>query len=223
MHIRFTPEDWKRVEQDWDAYWNYQQKRPMVWIQCWDPHTGEVTERCSCVAQYAADVTPQEIIKLETRFLETFDFVGDAFPKFFLNFGPGGAAAYFGSSVTAVMDTVWFDPISDDLAGFEERLTLDRKNTWFQRTHAVLDTALQMWQDQVQVTVSDIGGNLDILASLRGTSQLLFDLFDNSDRVEELTRRITRLWLKLLICWENTARGVDSKNARRMGRNLGWK
>ena len=197
MHIRFTSEDWNRIEQDWEAYWNFQQQRPMVLIQCQDPRAAVNKERCSCVAQYPAEVTAQKIIELETRFLEAFDFVGDAFPKFFLNFGPGSAAAYFGSPVTAALDTVWFERISDNLAAIEEKIILDRDNLWFQRTHAVLDAALKKWSDQVQVTVSDIGGNLDILASLRGSNELLIDLYDNPELVEKLTHQITHLWLEL--------------------------
>ena len=95
------------------------------------------------------------------------------------------------------MDTVWFDRVSDNLADIETKLKLDRDNVWFQRTHAVLDAALKKWGDHVQVTVSDIGGNLDILASLRGSNELLIDLHDNPELVEKLTRQITRLWLEL--------------------------
>jgi 5-methyltetrahydrofolate--homocysteine methyltransferase len=46
------------------------------------------------------------------------------------------------------------------------------------------------------IGLTDIGGNLDILASLRGTQNLLFDLYDAPDEVERLTREITALWLR---------------------------
>ena len=40
------------------------------------------------------------------------------------------------------------------------------------------------------------GGNLDILASLRDTQQLLLDLYRHPDEVDRLARQITPLWLR---------------------------
>jgi hypothetical protein len=48
----------------------------------------------------------------------------------------------------------------------------------------------------VLVGITDIGGNLDILASLRGSQKLLLDLIDTPDEVDRLTREITSLWLR---------------------------
>jgi 5-methyltetrahydrofolate--homocysteine methyltransferase len=48
----------------------------------------------------------------------------------------------------------------------------------------------------VVVGYSDIGGNLDVLASLRGTQNLLYDLVDDPDTVERQVRQITQLWLR---------------------------
>ena len=46
------------------------------------------------------------------------------------------------------------------------------------------------------VSHTDLGGNLDILASFRGTQDLLFDLVDCPEEVDRLTRAITELWLR---------------------------
>jgi 5-methyltetrahydrofolate--homocysteine methyltransferase len=43
---------------------------------------------------------------------------------------------------------------------------------------------------------TDLGGNLDILASLRGTQRLLLDLVDSAQEVEALCARVTALWLE---------------------------
>jgi len=56
--------------------------------------------------------------------------------------------------------------------------------------------ALDRWGRDWAIGVTDIGGNLDILASLRGTHHLLLDLYDEPDEVERLTREITTLWLR---------------------------
>jgi 5-methyltetrahydrofolate--homocysteine methyltransferase len=46
------------------------------------------------------------------------------------------------------------------------------------------------------VATTDLGGNLDILASLRGAEKLLLDLTDNPDEVARLVNEITPLWLR---------------------------
>jgi 5-methyltetrahydrofolate--homocysteine methyltransferase len=48
----------------------------------------------------------------------------------------------------------------------------------------------------VLVEITDIGGNLDVLASLRGSDKLLLDLTDASDEVDRLVGEITPLWLR---------------------------
>jgi 5-methyltetrahydrofolate--homocysteine methyltransferase len=55
---------------------------------------------------------------------------------------------------------------------------------------------VERWGSQVTVSITDLGGNLDILASLRTTEQLLLDLCDAPDEVERLVGEITRLWIR---------------------------
>ena len=43
---------------------------------------------------------------------------------------------------------------------------------------------------------TDIGGTLDILASLVGTQQLLYELIDHPEAVLRLAGDITQLWLR---------------------------
>jgi 5-methyltetrahydrofolate--homocysteine methyltransferase len=56
--------------------------------------------------------------------------------------------------------------------------------------------AVKRWGDRIAVGHTDLGGNLDILASLRTTEQLLFNLFDAPDEVIRLAAEINRLWLR---------------------------
>jgi hypothetical protein len=56
--------------------------------------------------------------------------------------------------------------------------------------------AVERWGSQVLVGMTDLGGNLDILASLRGTEKLLVDLSDDPGTVDRLVSEITPLWLR---------------------------
>ncbi|MFB3896749.1 MAG: hypothetical protein ACE14V_10650 [bacterium] len=195
MQIRFNDQDWERITQDWTGFWHQDLDQPMVWIQIWDPSKEPIPGRKSFMAQYPLQLSPEEIIELETRHLEGFDFIGDAFPKLFVNFGAGSAAAYFGAIPKVEPTTVWFDPMNFDLQYI--KLAINRTGEWYQRIHAILDAALARWQDKVQVSNTDIGGNLDILASLRGTEQLLIDCYEQPEWVAGLCKQITTYWLQI--------------------------
>lgn len=195
MNIRFTNEDWDRIEKDWTLLWEGQLKRPMVWIECWNPSAEPVQGRESCIPQYPEEMSAEQIIEIEAHHLEKIHFVGDSFPKYFLNFGPGSAAVYFGSHPTARHGTVWFAPINTEVEDITFKI--DRDNYWYKRTHAVLDAALNKWKGLVQAGFTDIGGNLDIIASLRGMNKLLLDLYIHGNVVERLAKELTQVWLEI--------------------------
>ena len=52
----------------------------------------------------------EEVIDRFAPQLETFRFLGDAFPKWVPYFGPGIIAAFLGSPVDASTGTTWFHP-----------------------------------------------------------------------------------------------------------------
>ena len=63
---------------------------------------------------------------------------------------------------------------------------------------------------KVIVDITDLGGNLDIAASLRGTQNLLFDLTDYPERVKNVTAKVNELWFRY---YEELA-GIIQKYAR---------
>jgi hypothetical protein len=195
VNLRFHEEDWERIERDWTLFWNGELQRPLVWFTCYDPATGPSPQKRKFIPQYGAETSPQDIIAIETEDLEKRHFPGDTFPKFWLNFGAGSLAAYLGSEVIATEDTVWFDRLGKELDEIE--IAVDRENYWYQRIQAVLDAALSTWNGAVQVGFSDIGGNLDIIASLRGTNELLLDVSDHPEVLDRLVQEVTTAWIEI--------------------------
>jgi 5-methyltetrahydrofolate--homocysteine methyltransferase len=78
----------------------------------------------------------------------------------------------------------------------ETELTYSPDNLWWERVASVTRAAVDRWGDRVVIGHTDLGGNLDILASLRGAQELLLDLHDAPDEVDRLARQITPLWLR---------------------------
>jgi len=92
-------------------------------------------------------------------------------------------------------ETVWFEPAQPvSIACLHP--VYSPANVWWQRVRELTHAAVERWGNQVAVAHTDLGGNLDILASLLTTQRLLLDLYDAPDEVARLVGEITRLWLR---------------------------
>ena len=194
--LNFTPKDWERIEHDYMAWWAGELDRPLVWLETRDATPAQ--KRLDFLANYPMSMSVDEIITLHEPVITATHFYGDAFPMWWMNFGPGIAAGFLGARVNGVKEpseTVWFSPASE-IEIQDLQLDYDPENIWWKRVKDLTLAATTHWQGQVAVSVTDLGGNLDILASFRGTDGLLFDVMDQPDQVDRLVRQINQLWLR---------------------------
>ena len=192
IDLHFDELDWERIERDWTAWWAGKIDRPMVLIegpsrpgwQIWQefvPSAFDLGTDLDTVLDYYQD-------RLEAR-----NYYGDAFPKWWLNFGPGILAGFLGARVHPVWDTVWFEP-AESKSISDLRFEYDDQNPWWRWVMDLTRRAVERWGSQVAVGHTDLGGNLDVLASFRTTQQLLVDVLDAPEEVDRLAGEITRLW-----------------------------
>ena len=147
---------------------------------------------------YGLDTPIDLLLDLFVPRLEAIYYLGDAFPRFWPNFGPGILATHACARLHAVQDTTWFSPgLRNNIAELNVQYT--GSDPWWQRVTAITQAAVERWGDQLSIGFTDLGGNLDILAHLRGTQQLLLDLVDAPQEVDRLVRETNMLWLK---CYE---------------------
>ena len=196
VNVGFSEADWQRIEHDWSAWWAGELDRPMVVVE--GVRSGmeiEPREAPAFTTNLPMDMPAEEVVERYARRSERVFYAGDAWPRWFPNFGPGIMAGFVGSVVKTVPDTVWFEPVEEaDIS--ELRIRHDDTNSWYRRIKELTETAVREWGDGIQVSLTDLGGNLDVLASLRGTEQLLTDLCDRPEEVERLVREITCLWVR---------------------------
>jgi 5-methyltetrahydrofolate--homocysteine methyltransferase len=199
IEVQFCEEDWARVEAAWTAWWAGELERPLVMIEGVDAqgpptdwefvHLGQPTYR------FPLDLPVSEVIDFYESHLEARRYYGDAWPKWWPNFGPGIVAGFLGARVRAVEDTVWFDP-AEEVAIQDLELAFDPDNAWWQRVAALTRLVAARWGSNVTVGHTDLGGNLDILATLLTSEQLLYELTDHPEAVARLASSLTRLWLR---------------------------
>ncbi len=195
MKVNFSENNWKEVEKNWSLFWEGKMNRAMVSLIIADPSIPQMQGFNRFFPHYPSDWSINRIMEVETHEMSRFHFFGDAFPKKFLNFGPGSMATYMGSRPESTEQSVWFHPINKPID--EIKIHADMNSKYAVRVNDILDACLAAMGDQVQISFSDIGGNLDLLAALRGTEELLMDLVDNPDIVERLSKEITSEWLRV--------------------------
>jgi hypothetical protein len=195
LRLHFSDSDWIRIERDWTAWWAGELDRPMVVLECserldrYDPHYAGVF-----LGNYPLDTPPDRILDEFVPRLENTHFLGDSFPRFWPNFGPGVIAAFLGAQVHPAWDTTWFTP-SQSVSIADLHAATNWSNPWWTRVQEITRRAVNRWRGQLAVGITDLGGNLDILASLCATHQLLIALVKFPREVDRLVGEITQVWL----------------------------
>jgi len=196
LSISFDSRRWECVIENSEAWWKGELKRPLMqfYIPGRDPERPEPSVPFNPItAFYDRSVSAEEIVDAWDYQLACTEFLGDAFPYVWPNFGPGVTAAFVGANLELGNNTVWFHPNH-----IEEITHLDFKfdpdNYWFLRIKDICKAAAERWNGSVQVSTTDIGGALDIISSFRPAENLLFDLVDDPDTVKRLTWQVHDIW-----------------------------
>ena len=214
MHLlgnTFSDERWARIRADYAAWWAHDLDRPLIAVTVggYDTPIPEPSTPChSFTSFYDDSVTAETIVDVWDYNLSTQRYFGDAYPLTIPNFGPGVIAAFMGCALRNSNHTVWFEPeplreIADISLGF------DPNAPWFARIADVYRAAIAKWQGRVMLGMTDLGGNLDILASFRTTQNLLMDLYDSPDEVKRLTWEAHESWWRYFEAFNNVLQPVN--------------
>jgi 5-methyltetrahydrofolate--homocysteine methyltransferase len=199
--------DWDITKKRYTDWWEGRLKGPLVQITAWR----EGAE---------AAPPPKWLVKPEAgwwlmdwianqygnrpRFDEIFDamesrhagtrYLGDALPMLWFNMGPGVLAAHLSGFLKFVGDTTWFElpkPMDwDEIM----KLSLDCRGDWWARTKETARAVVRRAKGRYVVGMTDIGGTLDVVASLRTGEQLLVDCVEEPERVVEAVWHCNKHW-----------------------------
>lgn len=121
-------------------------------------------------------------------------YIAEGYPKLNSNVGPGSLAAFVGGNYQLGDNTIWFD---------HTQFVTD----WENPPSISFDENSELWQHLIRLqnyygandahfAMTDIGGVLDVVAALRKTEDLLYDLYDYPDEVIEFSKKVQVEWLK---------------------------
>ncbi len=209
MEVGFSSDKWDKIKKNAVKWWEGSLGRPLIQARL----TGKEPEVPepelpfhNFTSFYDYSVPVEKIIDAWEYNLSTVELMGDAFPYVLPNFGPGVIASFMGAKLENGNETVWFHPeehknISDIKFEYEP------ESFWFKRIKEIVSAADQRWKGSVQVSMTDLGGNMDILSTFRPSEKLLMDLYDEPDEVKRLVWEAHEVWWKyykeLCECTEN--------------------
>lgn len=174
--------------------------RPLVLIEHEDPSSSAVALGLQpwedlFASSFPIEMPADALIDHYQERLEARRYYGDAFPRWWPNFGPGVVAAFLGGNMECTLTTVWFSPAEEKRIE-DTHPEFDDGNPWWNRVRELTRLAVERWEGRAAVGHTDLGGTLDVVASFRTTQRLLYELYDAPEEVERLARQINRLWLR---------------------------
>jgi len=188
--------DWETSKKRIEAFWN-----------------NEIIDRCCIAVQVLSkdftltlpDYNNQDdvisfrsdgerLINRERSKFEHTYYAGDAFPQVFFSLGPTSQAGFFKNANYQFKESVWHFPSMTDI---NDELIFDENSFFYKR---IMETAKYLATEakgEFFISQPDTSGNLDALAALRGTQELLADMMIEPEAVHKNLAILDKVWHKV--------------------------
>ena len=106
---------------------------------------------------------------------KSYIFGGENIPWYFPNYGAGIMAALFGVTPKYMTQTVWFSrptPV-EEIVNLLESAEMNGNNPWYDRLMRIAEYAAKRSGGNYLVTLTDLGGIMDILSSFLGPTNII--------------------------------------------------
>jgi 5-methyltetrahydrofolate--homocysteine methyltransferase len=188
---------WPEIRQRFMAWWRHEEMdSPLMHIVVRLDEPDEPLEPeppFARVEQRYLDVAA--LVARRRNFYRRHHLLAEAYPQLSLDLGPGSLALYLGSEPTFAESTVWFEPCvaaADDWPA----LQYDPDNPWLCRHLDLFRQAKELVRDEFWLNMPDLIENIDILAALRGTQSLIYDMMDEPELIAAKIREVDALYFR---------------------------
>jgi 5-methyltetrahydrofolate--homocysteine methyltransferase len=186
-------EDWDKTCEHFKAWWGNECDEPLIQVVA-SKKGFEGLPRLWEWGFARYPLNPERTIACFEDYCSKVWFGGDAYPDLWINLGAGSGAAFLGAEPRYREDsqTVWFEtPKSwEEL----EKMSFDGKGKWWQITRNLTAYVTKRGRGKFLAGITDLGGVTDILASLRGSQNLVIDMFRNAEKVKAISSKILEMW-----------------------------
>lgn len=227
--------NWETAQEKWKNYWKQQNTgRPLMCVIARKPEVehlsnGEPVEGgyrdVICQGKYYG--LPEElmwkdmedkyqnadrIVARYRHFCETHEFLAESFPNLNVDFGPGSLASYLGSEIGFKEDTVWFNPCLEDWEDVPE-FKFNPDSKWFKKHMDLVSRCRELAGDDFYIDMPDLMENVDVLASLRGAQEMLYDMIDEPEIIDARVKEIENIYYEYYDRFYDVIKDKDGGNA----------
>ncbi len=135
---------------------------------------------------------PETIYRNNIKRLENTYLGGETLPLIFQNYGTSGHCNYFGAVPKYGNDTIWFDPVWEDLSRADSAYTEERLKKHLEIAKYLTDRA----GEDYLVGMPDSTGTIDALGHLYGPENVLTDMLDAPEKVKHAIQKVNEGWIK---------------------------
>ena len=146
------------------------------------------------------------------RIMSRRRYFAEGFPIFDTQIGPGSLGLFLGATPVFDANTVWYQPCIHDPDRHDAIRFDPDGNHWWDVHLAVMQAGLTHSQGRYPVGVPDLIENMDTLAALRGTMELLYDLVDRPAWVHARLAEINVAWLDAFAHMQTMVQDADGGN-----------
>lgn len=188
----YYKEDWEKTKEYFKAWWDRELDEPI--IQVFAPIEEAGTPYWDIWGFVKNWRRPDIVIKEFEEYCKNTFFGGGAYPNLWVNLGPCVIASYVGGEPEFKAETVWYKEISlEDI----EKLDFNPESEWWMYTKEIVAEACKLGREKFIVGLPDLGAVTDILASLRGSRNLVVDFYRNPGRIKRFSSKILDIWFEV--------------------------
>lgn len=148
----------------------------------------------------------------QRHWLARCQYPADNLPLAHVDYGCVQLAACFGSEPFFEDDTVWYNDCIADPATCPP-LRLDKTQRWWRTYDAILQEVVRVSGGDFIVGAPAFGSNLDVLAELRGTQNLMYDFTDHPGWLHEKLEEINQAFFEAFDHYYERIRLADGSSA----------
>jgi len=195
MQLEFKP-DFEEARQRWIAYWNGESDRPLVASVV--PKSGVTpVDQPAYTSGFSGDFEP--LIDQVFAWARTHEFLGEAIPFYYLEFGPDHFSSFLGADMRAHEDsgaTSWLVPFVDDY--YDARIEFRADSYWWRRTVDFIRALRAAFDGKLLIAGPTLVAGLDCLAAIRGQELLAMDLVTQPDAVKRALADVRKAYSEIL-------------------------
>lgn len=180
----------------WDAFWRGENSRPAV--SAIVPRAG--VRPVDNIRWYSIlpEINNDSAIEQLIGWAETHEFLGEAFPFYYLEFAADHFSALLGADLIFKEGQRggWAAQMIDTL--HDCNIHFDPNNYWWRQTVALAEELQERCKDILLIAPPSLVANVDALAALYGSEKLLFAMIDEPDSVHRALEQIDRAHAEVL-------------------------